>query len=180
MNKARNQLIEQLQNINLKLRTKIKDLNIQVEKALEKQQKRVENQSERPYDLPKINKGDMSPTAGALKAKDPAYMLKIRQKEIANARKQIEYNNIQIQKLRAILEKLGISPNAEAGSTETVPTAWEERYKQELEKKEDLERKIHQLEKDNITQSHNVDKAPNTEEQQLKLRALLEDLRVWK
>lgn len=107
----------------------------------------------------------MSPSGGANKAKDPAYMLKIRQKEIANARKQIEYNNVQIDKLRKILEKLGISPNAEPGTTETVPTAWEERYKNELEKKANLERKIYQLEKDNITQSHNVDKNPNTEEQ---------------
>ena len=91
-------------------------------------------------------------------------MLNIRQKEIANAKKQIDYNKVQISKLSTILEKLGINPTASPGTTETVPSQWEQKYKEELQKKADLEKAIHQLEKQNKNQGNAVDRVPNTEE----------------
>lgn len=56
---------------------------------------------------------------------------------------------MQIEKYTNILLKLGIGGKRSEGSgaVETVPTEWEDRYKQELYKKEDLERDIHQLDK---------------------------------
>ena len=82
--------------------------------------------------------------------------------------------------MKKILEKLGINPLATPGTVETVPSDWAEKFKMEEQKKQDLEKAIHMLERQNRNKGLSVDRAPNTEEQQLKLKALLEDLRVWK
>jgi hypothetical protein len=130
-----------LQNINLRLRTKLKELNQQADKALNLQSVNKHGPPVVSNDRPRFrsprdfSNGD-SPTrvrpAAKSMTRDPAYMLEVRQKEIVNAKKQVEINSIQINKLKKILERLGINPMASPGTTETVPTEWEEKYKLEL------------------------------------------------
>jgi hypothetical protein len=83
--------IEKLQSINLKLRSRIKDLNILVEKALEKQTKAGSFKDNNPA----------GSGSGAIAASfDPDHLLAIRQKEIENSKKQIELNTKVISKLK--------------------------------------------------------------------------------
>ena len=70
----RDQHIDKLQQINRKLRNKIKDLNYLVEKALEKQQKQVGKNAN-------VN------AASNMFAMDPEHLVRIRRKEIENTRK---------------------------------------------------------------------------------------------
>ena len=50
----------------------------------------------------------------------------------------------------------------------------------QLDLKAKLEKSIKQLEKQNNMQGNAIEKATNSEDQQVKLKALTEDLRVWK
>ena len=75
--------IDKLKQINQKLRNKIKELNIIVEKAIEKANaKKLASQKEAKKENVDIE-----------------YLIKIRDKEIANSEKQIKNNQIEIDKL---------------------------------------------------------------------------------
>ena len=60
------------------------------------------------------------------------------------------------------------------------PISWETKYQMQVDLKARLEKSIKQLEKQNNMQGNAIEKATNSEDQQLKLKALTEDLRVWK
>ena len=60
------------------------------------------------------------------------------------------------------------------------PISWETKYQMQLDLKAKLEKSIKQLEKQNNMQGNAIEKATNSEDQQVKLKALTEDLRVWK
>jgi len=71
----------------LKLRNRIKDLNSLVEKALERQSTKISKSSNLAFDAD--------------------HMLRIREKEIENSKKQIEVNKTSIAKLNSKLKSLG-------------------------------------------------------------------------
>ena len=98
--------MERLQQINLKLRSRIKDLNTVVEKALEKQASKV---------VTKQNQLQF----------DAEHMLRIREKEIQNSRKQIETNKNVIEKLREKLRGLGPKGTHDG---EGNAISWEAKY----------------------------------------------------
>ena len=104
-------------------------------------------------------------------------MLRIREKEIENSKKQIEVNKKAISKLQEKLRVLGPQGTKDENG---VPISWETKYQAQLDLKARLERSIKQLEKQNNQQGNAIEKATNSEDQQLKLKALNEDLRVWK
>ena len=76
--KARDQMIDRLQTINDQLRNKIKELNILVEKAIEKQSKVGVKSKKSPE---------------SVYATDPDHLVRVRTKEIENTRKAIDNNN---------------------------------------------------------------------------------------
>ena len=57
---------------------------------------------------------------------------------------------------------------------------WEKQYVDQLEMKRSLETKIKLLEKQNNNQAHSLEKAVNDDGGENKLKALNEELRVWK
>ena len=88
--------IDKLKNINLKLRNKIKELNIIVEKAIEKANaKRLQTQKDKTNNKPV----------------DVEYLLRVRDKEIANSEKQIANNTREIEKLSAKYNELAETEN---------------------------------------------------------------------
>ena len=100
--------IERLQQINLKLRNRIKDLNGIVERALEKQQGKFASGAKKDYfSQPQL---------------DPDHMLRVRNKEIENSKKQIDANNNAIIKLRDKLSALG-GVDEKGGESN-----WEQKY----------------------------------------------------
>ena len=149
--------IERLQQINLKLRNKIKDLNSIVEKALERQSTKISKSSNLTFDAD--------------------HMLRIREKEIENSKKQIAVNKAAVDKLKDKLRSLG--PKG-ANDVNGEPISWETKYQMQLELKTRLEKNIKQLEKQNSLQGNAIEKATNSEDQQHRLKSLTEDLRVLK
>ena len=77
---------------------------------------------------------------------DPDHMLRIREKEIKNSKKQIETNKNVIGKLKAKLEGLGPTGIKDADGN---PISWDTKYQMQLELKTKLEKSIKQLEKQN-------------------------------
>ena len=117
--------IEKLKMINAKLRNKIKDLNAKVELAIEKAgKKRVHNSAKEAGANPKN--------------KDPQHILLVRDREIENAKKQIEMNDREIQRLTQKIEEL-------SGVEKII--ALEQNLHEAKEIKSTLEKQIKQLEK---------------------------------
>ena len=114
--------IDKLKGINLKLRNKIKELNIIVEKAIEKANaKKLQTQK----DSKKNETVDID------------YLLRIRDKEIANSEKQIANNVKEIEKLQAKYNELAETENVQK---------LEDSLKQAEMKKKQLQRQIKDLE----------------------------------
>ena len=157
------QNVERLQLINLKLRNRIKDLNAVVERALERQSSKITAAHRSPVNKPSNF--------------DPEHMLRIREKEITNSKKQIETNKNAIGKLKQKLQVLGPTGIRDEDGN---PMSWESKYQQQLDLKAKLEKSIKQLEKQNSVQGNAIEKATNSEDHQQKLKTLNEDLRVWK
>ena len=151
--------IERLQGINMKLRNRIKDLNLIVERALEKQHVKFTAQAKQhAFNQPTL---------------DPDHMLRIRTKEIENSRKAIEANNNHIMKMKDKLQSLG-------GFDSKGEPNWEMRFQEQLEIKKKYELQIKQLEKQNNNQGFQLEKAVNDESGETKLKSLNEELRIWK
>ena len=89
-------------------------------------------------------------------------MLRIRQKEIENSKKQIEVNKNVIEKLKEKLK--GFGPTG-GGAEEAQAISWESKYQAQLDLKARLEKSIKQLEKQNSLQGNQIEKAQNSEEQ---------------
>lgn len=93
----------------MKLRNRIKDLNIVVERALERQSTKV-----------------VSKTSNANNSQfDAEHMLRIREKEIENSKKQIEVNKKAIAKLQEKLKGLGPQGTKDENGN---PISWEAKY----------------------------------------------------
>ena len=75
---------------------------------------------------------------------DAEHMLRIREKEIQNSKKQIEVNKNTIEKLKAKL--LGMGPMS-AVDDDGTPISWETKYQMQVDLKLKLEKSIKQLEK---------------------------------
>ena len=99
-----------------------------------------------------------------------------REREIQNAKKQIEMNDLQIAKLNEKLTK--VQQQAEKNGTNTID--WEARYREQRELQAKLETDIKKLEKQNQAQGVQIQRATDTEDQAVKLKTLTEELRVWK
>ena len=85
--------IDRLKGTNTKLRNRIKELNTKVEEAIEKAgRKKVHNSAKE--------------TGGNPLNKDPQHILRVRDKEIENAKKQIEMNDREILRLSQKIEEL--------------------------------------------------------------------------
>ena len=107
--------VERLQFINLKLRNKIKELNQVVEKALERQtSKIVAKQHHQQFDAD--------------------HMLRIREKEIINSKKQIETNKNVLAKLQAKLKVV------QPGDTGDNPVSWDAKYQMQLDLRAKLQK----------------------------------------
>ena len=147
--------IEKLKQINHKLRNKIKELNLIVEKAIEK------------ANIKKLamSKKETQSTV------DVDHLLKIRDKEIMNSEKQIKNNQIEIDKLQAKYDELVESENVQY---------LEEQLRAAEKQKKDLTKTIKDLELQNFEQGKTLDKVVNSEEHQNKIKYLMEDLRMWK
>lgn len=104
-------------------------------------------------------------------------MLRIREKEILNSKKQIETNKNVIDRLK---QKLSVVQQKGTTDEDGNPISWETKYQQQLELRTNLEKTIKQLEKQNSAQGNAIEKATNSEDQQNKLKSLQEELRVWK
>ena len=90
--------IDKLKTINMKLRNKIKELNIIVEKAIEKANaKKLQSQKD----------------AKKNETVDVEYLLRVRDKEIANSEKQIANNVKEIEKLQAKYNELAETENVQ-------------------------------------------------------------------
>ena len=114
--------IDKLKGINLKLRNKIKELNIIVEKAIEKANaKKLQTQKDSKKN----------------ETVDVDYLLRIRDKEIANSEKQIANNVKEIEKLQAKYNELAETENVQK---------LEDSLKQAEMKKKQLQRQIKDLE----------------------------------
>ena len=100
-------------------------------------------------------------------------MLRIRLKEIENSKKQIETNTNTITKMKRQLNSLG-------GSDGKGEANWETKYQEQVDLKKQLELQIKQLEKQNSNQGLMLHRAENEDSGEAKLKALQEDLRVWK
>lgn len=135
--KLKDSHIERLQVINMKLRNRIKDLNQVVEKALEKQQ----------------NKIAIGGARGSQDAYDTDHVLRIREKEIQNSKKQMEHNKVVIDRLKKKLKALGQGEGGD-GDTRGDVVSWEEKYAKEVSNKKELERQIKELEKTNQKQGN--------------------------
>lgn len=70
---------------------------------------------------------------------DAEHMLRIREKEIQNSKKQIEVNKNVIAKLKEKLKTLGPTGASDADGK---PISWESRYQMQLELKAKLEKSI--------------------------------------
>lgn len=151
--------IEKLTQINGKLRQKIKDLNSLVEKVIERQTLHQQNSIQKEN-----NKIHME------------NLIMAREKEIQNAKKQIDMNDVQIAKLNEKLSKVQLM--AEKSGTATID--WETRYREQRELQTKLEAEIKRLEKQNQTQGVQIQRATDTEDQAMRLKTLTEELRVWK
>lgn len=147
--------IDKLKQINTKLRNKIKELNKVVEKAIEKANLKKLALSK------KENQGKQ----------DIEYLLKVRDKEIANSEKQIKNNQIEIDKLQAKYEELIKSENV---------VKLEEQLKACEAEKKALQKSIKDLELQNFEQGKTLDRVQNSEDHQNKIKYLMEDLRMWK
>jgi len=86
-------------------------------------------------------------------------MLRIREKEIENSKKQIETNKNVIEKMKEKLKSLG----GPKGATDAAgnPISWETKYQEQLELKKTLQKSIKQLEKQNNFQGLAIEKATN-------------------
>ena len=73
-------------------------------------------------------------------------MLRIREKEIANSKKQIETNKNVIEKLKAKLKV--VQPHGTVDE-DGNPVSWETKYQMQLDLRAKLEKSIKQLEKQN-------------------------------
>jgi len=102
---------------------------------------------------------------------DPKHILNIRDKEIENAKRQIEMNDKEIQRLSQKIEEL-------SGVEKII--ALEQNLHEAKEIKSTLEKEIKQLEKQNGEQGKKLDKLTNDVEYHSKIRNLVEELRIWK
>ena len=93
---------------------------------------------------------------------DADHMLRIREKEIANSKKQIETNKNIIEKLKAKLKV--VQPHGTVDE-DGNPVSWETKYQMQLDLRAKLERSIKQLEKQNNAQGNAIEKATNSEDQ---------------
>ena len=104
---------------------------------------------------------------------DPEHILRIRLKEIENSKKQIEANTNVISKMQKQLSTLG-------GADGKGEANWEKRYQEQVDLHKQLELQIKQQEKQNSNQGLMLHRAENEDSGEAKLKALHEDLRVWK
>lgn len=122
-------MVDRLQSINDQLRNKIKDLNLLVEKAIEKQARiGVKNKK----------------SAESVYATDPDHLVRVRAKEIENTRKAIDHNNAQIVTLNSKLKSLS---TLFEGQSLNQPLDWESKYQQQVDLKRQLQQQIKRLEK---------------------------------
>lgn len=88
-------------------------------------------------------------------------MLRVREKEIENSKKQIDLNNIQITKLREKLIKLG---GTGGEGDDKTPVDWEQKYKGQVQLRTRLEKAIKQLEKQNVYQGNVIEKVTKSDD----------------
>ena len=111
--KIKDQYVEKLQSINIKLRNRIKDLNVLVDKALEKQTQKFVKNHGKNSSIGNANSVGNIQTAQIAGSFDPEHLLAIRQKEVQNSQKQIQLNQNQINKLKTKIRKMGANADNE-------------------------------------------------------------------
>lgn len=148
--------IERLQHVNHKLMNKMKELNLVLENTLDRANTRK---------MAKMNK-----EANVVK-QDVNHQIKVKQTEIANTGNSIEKYKGDIADMK---RKLG---NAQ-GVNKLM--ALEEKLRTSKQEKADLEKKIKDLQIKHKEQGRALEKLSNEDEFQLKLRSLVDELRVWK
>lgn len=148
----KNQMVDKLKGINQKLRRRLKDLNLIVEKAID----RTDTKRILVKNRPRVN---------------AEHTIQVREQEIINAQKQIVSYQKEMQQLQDKIESLQGVDNM-LSTEHAVVESKEMTHK--------LTRKIKDLEKVNKDQGLALQKITDGDEYQYKIRNLVDEIRMWK
>lgn len=148
----KDQLVDRLKGINLRLRQKLKEMNLAVERAIEK------------VDTKKVLGKQRSQV-------DIGHQVRVRDRELKNAEQQIELYQREVESQRAKLESLQ--------GVEKLLTA-EAKLKESKEKIAVLDKEIYFIEKQNKDTGDIIERYADGEGYMNKMKNLIEEIRVWK
>lgn len=139
--------IDKLKQVNLKLRQRLKDLNVQLEKTIDKANSRKVQKSLQAQSQMQAQKATQETVTD--------HQIKVKEKELRNAQNQVELYKRELQQLQLKVDDL-------SGVDRLL--LLENRLRDGIQEKSDLEKKVKELERQHKDQGKALEKMSNEEE----------------